>query len=229
LAFWLWIGAGFELFAWLGVWPRGAALPLAPHSSAARDWPILGLLGLAALAALGWCVARDRLRPRRAASVSEQLAGQTAALLALGVVSLLVVSTNPYALVLVLPSLHAWLWLPQVQDRPAALRAAVFAAGFLGPLVLVAMLAARYGLGLDAPWYLVELAAVHYVTLPVVVIALAWLAAAAQLAAVAAGRYAPYPAANERGRGPVRTAIRSLVLARRSRDEAREASRAAGS
>src|SRR5436305_87094 len=54
LLFWLWIGLVFELFAWLGVWPRGPALPLAPASSAARDWPLLGLLGLAVLAALSF-------------------------------------------------------------------------------------------------------------------------------------------------------------------------------
>src|SRR5438067_2237313 len=141
LLFWLWIGLVFELFAWLGVWPRGPALPLAPASSAARDWPLLGLLGLAVLAALSFWIVRDRLRPRRATSPPEQLAGQTAALLALGVVSLLVVATNPYAIVLVLPSLHAWLWLPQVQARPLAARAGVFAAGFLGPVVLIVWLA----------------------------------------------------------------------------------------
>src|ERR671935_1242639 len=112
----------------------------------------------------------------------------TAALLALGVVSLLVVATNPYALVLVLPSLHAWLWLPQVQARPLWVRAGVFALGFLGPLILLLSLATRYGLGFDAPWYVLALVAVHYVPLPTVVIALAWLAAAAPPPAPAAGR-----------------------------------------
>jgi hypothetical protein len=228
LLFWLWIGAVFELFAWLGAWPRGPALPLPPADRVAHNLPILGLLGLLALAALGFWIVRDRLRPRRPVSPSEQLAGHTAALLALGVVSLLVVATNPYALVLVLPSLHAWLWLPQVQARPAVVRAAVFAAGFLGPLVLVVWLATRYGLGLDAPWYLVELAAVHYVSLPTVLIGLAWVAAAAQLAAVAAGRYAPYPSASARRIGPVRSLIRRVVVrprraARQSDEHAAEA------
>jgi hypothetical protein len=233
LLFWLWVGGAFELFAWLGVWPHGTAIPLAPHSGAARDWPILGLLGLAAIAAVGWWVARDRLRPRRTVTVAEQVAGHTAALLALGVVSLLVVATNPYALLLVLPSVHIWLWLPQAQSQRPAVRAAVFAAGFLGPIVLIASLAARYGLGLDAPWYLLELTAIHYVSLPSVLIGLAWLAAAAQLAALSAGRYAPYPAAHERPRlGPVRSTIRRLVVLHRgpaADEHAREINRAAGS
>jgi hypothetical protein len=97
----------------------------------------------------------------------------------------MVVATNPFALILVLPSLHAWLWLPQVQSRPVWLRAAVLALGFLGPLVLLISFATRYGLGLDAPWYLAELVAVHYVTIPTFAIWMAWLAAAAQLSALA--------------------------------------------
>jgi hypothetical protein len=217
LAFWLWVGIVFELFAVAGVWPTGADLPLAPHSHAARHWPLFGLLGVGALAALGWIITRSRLAPRRRTGIDDELAGHTAALLALGVVGLLVVATNPYALVLVLPSLHAWLWLPQVQSRPAWLRAAVFALGFLGPLALIVSFATRYGLGLDAPWYLAELVAIRYVTVPSFVIGLAWLATAAQLAALAARRYAPYPSAAERGLGPVRATVRRAVLAHRAR------------
>ncbi len=218
LALWLWVGAVFELFALLGVWPGGASLPLSPHSPAAHDWPWLGLIALGVLAASGWLIVHDRLVRRAPVTPAEEVAGHTAGLLALGVVSLLVVATNPYALILVLPSLHAWLWLPQVQARPAWVRAGVFALGLCGPLVLVLSFASRYGLGLDTPWYLTELAALHYVSLPTVVIVLAWLAAATQLAALSAGRYAPYPTAAERRRlGPIRTTVRRVVLARRAR------------
>ena len=144
-------------------------------------------------------------------AIDDGLGGHTAALLALGVVGLLVVATNPYALILVLPSLHAWLWLPQVQSRSAWLRAAIFALGFLGPFVLVLSFASRYGLGLDAPWYLAELVAVHYVSLPTFLIGLAWLAVAAQLGALTARRYAPYPGAADRGLGPIRSTIRKNI------------------
>jgi len=217
LLFWLWVGLVFELFALAGVWPTGAALPLSPHSSAARHWPLLGLFGLAALAGLGWVVTRSRLAPRRAVGIDEELAGHTAALLALGVVGLLVVATNPFALLIVLPSLHAWLWLPQVQSRPLWVRAAVYAAGFLGPVIVLISFAARYGLGLDAPWYLAELVAVRFVSVPVFVIGLTWLAVAGQLGALTAGRYAPYPSASERRLGPIRSALRAAVLAQRTR------------
>jgi hypothetical protein len=124
-----------------------------------------------------------------------------------------VVATNPFALVFLLPSLHAWLWLPHVRARPIWTRAAVLAAGFLGPLLLGASFALRYHLGLDTPWYLAELTAVGYVKLPAVVIAVGWLAAAGQMTALAAGRYAPYPSARERPpRGPLRETVRRVVL-----------------
>src|SRR5262249_28496803 len=73
-------------------------------------------------------------------------------------------------------------------------------------------------LGWDAPWYIVELFAVGYAPLSLFVIGLAWLAAAGQLAALAADRYAPYPAPGERPRrGPLRELIRTLVFAPRRR------------
>jgi hypothetical protein len=87
---------------------------------------------------------------------------------------------------------------------------------------LLISVATRYGLGLDAPWYLAELVAVHYVTIPTFVISLAWAAAAAQLVALSARRYAPYPSSADRGRGPIRTMLRQAVLAQRSRRRAAE-------
>ena len=51
-------------------------------------------------------------------------------------------------------------------------------------------------------------------------IGLGWLAVAGQLAALAAGRYAPYPAKAERPpRGPLREIVRRLVLAQRRRHD----------
>ena len=212
VGFWLWVMVIFELFALAGVWPGAPAVPLPPDSAPATDWPVGGLLGLAVLAGLGWLVTRARLVPRRPASATEELAGTTAALLALAVVALLVVATNPFALVFLLPSLHAWLWLPHVRTQSVWTRVAVLASGFLGPLLLGASLALRYHLGLDAPWYLAELTAVGYVKLPAIVIAAGWLAAAGQMTALAIGRYAPYPSARERPpRGPLRETVRRTV------------------
>ena len=219
LGFWVWVAGIFELFALIGLWPGGADRPLAPTSHAARHWPIAGTLLLVVLAVAGWLVARDRLLPRRDVDVEETLAGHTAALLCLGAVALLVVATNPFALVFLLPSLHAWLWLPNVRARSPWLRTCVVLVGFLGPALVLGSFAFRYHLGWHAPWYVLELRALGYVPFAVVPITVAWLAGSAQLVALTAGRYAPYPDQHERPRlGPARRVLKRAVLAsRRSR------------
>jgi hypothetical protein len=215
LGFWAWCGVLFGFFALVGVWPDGDARPPALDSV---GWPAAGLIGLAILAGLGWLVGRDRLLPRRTVRPEEELAGHAAALLALGVVALLVVATNPFALVFVLPSLHVWLWLPQVRLGRPWVRALVLAAGFAGPALLLWSFASRYGLGWDAPWYVAWLYGLGYAPAAGLVIALGWAAAAGQLVALSAGRYAPYPSAAERPpRGPFRESVRRLVLAQRRR------------
>jgi hypothetical protein len=230
LAFWLWAGAIFGVLALIGVWGDGAPRPPSPDLDFGGDRPLLALGLFGALALAGWFVARERLLPRRPVSAEEELAGQTAALLVMGVVALLTVATNPFALIFVLPSLHAWLWLPQVRHHRRWVRGAVLAVGLIGPLLLVGSFAWRYDLGLDAPWYVVQLLALGYVPVPSIVIGLAWLAAAGQLAAVSAGRYAPYPSARERPpRGPLRELVRRLLLLFLGRQRVRELRRAAGS
>jgi hypothetical protein len=228
LGFWLFAGAAFAALALLGAFPDGAARPPAPYSSAVRDWPMLPLLVLAAVLVFAWFTARERLLPRREVTEEERLGGHTAALLMLALVTLLVAATNPYALLFVLPSAHAWLWLPNLRERPWWLRLLVLTAGFAGPLLLFWSFAHRFALGLDAPWYMAELVVVGYVEPLGVVVFLAWLAVAAQLTALVAGRYAPYPGERERPpRGPLRELVRRILLlflrSRRAPQEARRA------
>jgi hypothetical protein len=218
LGFWAWCGALFALFAVLGIWPSGTARP---PSLDGVTWPMGGLIALAVLAGLGWIVARDRLLPRRPVTREEELAGHAGALLALGVVALLTVATNPFALIFLLPSLHIWLWLPQVRESPLWARAVVLLAGFSGPMLLLWSFAGRYGLGWDAPWYIASLFAIGYAPVTAFAIALGWAAGAGQLVALVGNRYAPYPSAAERPpRGPLRQTIRGLVLAGRRRRRA---------
>ena len=170
---------------------------------------MLGILGVLLL--VGWLVARERLIPRRPTRAEETLAGHTVALLALGLIALLVVATNPFSLVYLLPSLYAWLWLPQAQRcRPARRASGLLALGFAGPLILLALLLDPARARVRAPWYLLALVSVGYVPWIVVALAFAWLAAAAQLTALAAGRYAPVP-----GRSRDRRQRPRLRLARR--------------
>jgi len=217
LGFWMWVGLAFLFLTVVGAWPRGAALPPNLSSSAAGHWPVLGLIGLLLLACAGWLVSRERLLPRRPVLPEERLAGYCGGLLALAVLALLTAASNPFGLIFILPSLHTWLWLPHVRDRSPWLRLALLAAGFVGPFLLIGSMAWRFGLGLDAPWYLMELTALGYVPLPAIAIFLAWLAVAGQLIALETYRYAPYPtAAERRGRGAFRTGLRRLLVTPRT-------------
>ena len=120
--------------------------------------------------------------------------------------------------------------LPQVRGNSIWLRAGVLAAGLIGPAILLGSFALRFGLGLDAPWYVLELVAIGYVPLPAILIALAWFAAAGQLTAVAVGRYAPYPDVRERPpRGPIRNLVGRVLGLALGRPVADELKRAAGS
>ncbi len=218
LLFWLFVGAVFTCFRLLGAWPSGPARPVNPETAVAGDWPAIALIVLGVVAGLGWLLARQRLTVRRPITAEEDVAGYTVALLALLVVALLVIAVNAFALLFVLPAVNIWLWLPQIRIARAPVRVLLFVAGLFGPALLIGSFAWRYGLGFDAPWYLLELVGVGYVKLAGFAIALAGTAAACQLAAGAAGRYAPYPDASERGpRGPFRELVRSVAVGVRSR------------
>jgi Peptidase family M28 len=218
LLFWLFAGIVFTCFRSLGAWPSGPPRPPNPATAVAERWPVLTLLGLLGVVALGWLLARGRLVVRRPVTAEEEVAGYTVGLLALLVVALLVTAVNPFALLFVLPMLHVWLWLPQIRIARAPVRLGLFLLGLAGPILLVAAIGWRFSLGFDAPWYLLELVGVGYVGLVGFAVVLAGAAAACQIATAAAGRYAPYPDAGERGpRGPVRALVRWIVLAFRDR------------
>ena len=216
LGAWAWAGGLFAVFALVGILTRGEGRPIAPDTQAAGDWPVAALFALAGLSLLGWLVTRPQLIPHRSITRPEELGGHLAAMLVLGIVALVVAAQNPFALLFVLPSVHAWLWLPHASERgrPAAL--AVYILGFAGPLVLLASFAFRFHMGFDALWYVLALTSVGYVPVPLVFAFLAWGAVAAQAGALATGRYAPYPASHERPRrGPVRESIRQVILLNR--------------
>jgi hypothetical protein len=213
---WAYGGVLLGVGALTGVFPTGASLPVPPYSSFVTDWPISGLAVLVIAFLLGWLVARRRLLPARRPSVEERLAGYTAALTWLAATAVVVALVRPYALVFVLPSLYAWLWLPlRTRFWP---RVALYLAGLAGPVGGLLLLSHELGLGPgDAILYVVGLVTVGYVPVTSVVLALAWAAAAAQLAALAFGRYAPYAdGAEPPPPGPVRSVL-ALARSRRKR------------
>jgi hypothetical protein len=187
----LWIGAVAGLF------PAGAALPLPPYADIVELPPITGLLVLGGAFVALWLAARKRLRASSAAvSPVDRLTGLAAALALLGLLAIALALTKPYALVFVLPSLYAWLWLP-LEGR-AWQRATLFAVGLAGPVVALLLLANELGISAyEAVLYLFGLATVGYLGLGSVLSILVWLAVAAQVGALASGRYAPYAGGSE--------------------------------
>jgi len=184
-------GALVWLGAFTGVFPTGAPLPLAPFTDVLSEPPVVGMMLLFGTFAIAWLLGRRRLVPFAAPSPEERLAGLAMALGALGLVALALALWKPYTLVFVLPSLYAWLWLP-LEGRLWR-RLILFGLGLAGPILALLVLAHQLGVSvIGAVLYFAGLTTVGYVPLGAVVLLLAWFASAAQVAALAFGRYAPY-------------------------------------
>ncbi len=191
LGVWLWVGFVIGLGALAGVFPRGSALPPPPDSPAVTDWPVVGLSLVGAAAALGWWRSRRVLVPTTEATADEVLAGYVVSLLALGAVGIVTAVISPYALLFVVPSLYAWLWLPQVARGSGWLRDCLFGVGLAGPALALVAVGTQLELGLNTPLYVVSLMTLGFVSWPTILTLIAWAAVASQLGALAAGRYRP--------------------------------------
>ena len=160
---------------------------------------MVALIVLLVLSTLGWLVARPGLAGDGPASRSEELGGHLAGMLVLIGVSLVVAAVEPVRAHL-RPAVPPRMALDSARPaRPASSRLALYAAGFVGLLLLVVSFAIRLGLGLDAIWYLLALVSSGYVAVPVVLAALVWAATAQHMGAIATGRYAPYSSSSETG------------------------------
>jgi hypothetical protein len=188
----VWIGALARIL------PTGEPLPLAPYTDFLETLPVLGLFVLGTAFVLGWLVIRRPIVPvTTAATPDERLAGFVVALALLGLVAIGLAVLQPYALVFVVPSLYAWLWLPL--EARLAVRVGLLATGLAGPVVGLSLLGHELGLSLpDAALYVVGLFTVGYLPLGAAALGVAWVAAATQIVALAFGRYAPYAGGVER-------------------------------
>ena len=120
LVLWLWVGALFALLRVTGLLADGDARPLdpGPRRGDGRG-RVVALVVLGLGCARGWLLTRPRLVPRGPGRPTRTGSAATSpAMLVLGLVALVVAATNPYSLLFVLPSLHAWLWLPHVPREP---------------------------------------------------------------------------------------------------------------
>jgi hypothetical protein len=191
--FMLWIAGVVYLLGAVGAIPQGVSgRALTPDAPAATAWDIGALVALGLLAFAAYVVAWRRIGRIGEIDAGASLAGHAGAMIALSLVALATALVNPFALVFVLPSLHAWLWLPHLRDRPAWLQLLVFALGFLGPIFFVASIALRFELGLDSLWYSLTLITTGTLSVPLMLLTAVWFACALQVGAVLLGRYAPY-------------------------------------
>jgi hypothetical protein len=179
----------------LGVAALAGALPVSPQLPPPPDqppvdrWPVGGIaLGLI-VAALVWLRARARLIPRARARPEEDLGAYAVAFVALLAIAAWTALVSPYTLVFLLPSLYAWLALPQLRRGPGWLTDVTFGIGLSGPVLAVVVLAKQLDLGLRAPLYAASLLTTGVVPWGATLALAAWAAVASFVGAIAAGRY----------------------------------------
>ena len=187
-------------FALAGVWPGGAPRsPLPPSATPATHWPVLGLIGARRPRALGWLVARARLVPRRPRLADGGARRARPPRCSRSAVRRPARRRDQPVRADLPASLAARVAVAAAAPRPAARRPrrALWPPACSGRCSSLGSFAIRYGLGLDAPWYLRSSTASGYVKLPALVIASRWLAGGRQ---VDRARHRPLRALPERPR-----------------------------
>jgi hypothetical protein len=174
-----------------GALPTEPRLPPPPDQPPVDAWPAGVAVLLLVAAALVWLRARAHLVPRVRATAEEELAGYAVAFVALLLVCGLTTLVSPYGLLFVLPSLYAWLWLPQLRRAPGWVTDVVFGLGLVGPALALVVLAEQLDLGVRTPLYAASLATTGVVPWVSTLAFAAWGAVGALVGAIAAGRYAP--------------------------------------
>ena len=189
VGFWLALGGLVFAAALAGVFPLSGPEPPVADAPPVDPAPAPGLLLLLVAMAGIWLALRRR---RTKEPPVDPLAGYTVAFATLAAVAVVVAAVSPFALLFLLPSLYAWLWLPSLRGRSGWVADAVFGLGLLGPVLCLVVVAQQLGLGARAPLYVVGLATTGTVPWLLAICALIWAAVATQIAAlVASGRDAP--------------------------------------
>lgn len=166
----------------------------------------VGIVIAAGAGLLFWrFVSRPRLVRTGPGTGEERTAGLAGALIGLALAGLVLTAVNPFALVVLLPAAHIWLWLPAAARAGRRAMVLVYLAGMIGPVALLWELWASQGLGSGALRALVAMTASGYLPPAESICFALAAAAAAQLGALVAGRYAnPHPPT---GGGPRRAAL----------------------
>ena len=78
-------------------------------------------------------VSRPRLVRMERVTGEERIGGLAGGLVGLGLAGLLLTAVNPFALIVLLPAAHIWLWLPSAARAGRKTLLAVYIAGMIGP------------------------------------------------------------------------------------------------
>jgi hypothetical protein len=187
---WLVLVALLALAAAAGALPRSPQLPPPPDQPPVDAWPVGAVVVGVLAVALVWLRARARLIPRARPRPEEDLGAYAVAFVALLLVAAVVALVSPYGLVFILPSLYAWLVLPQLRRAPGWATDIAFGIGLTGPVLALVVLAKELDLGLRAPLYAASLLTTGVVPWLSTLGLAAWAAIASFVGAIAAGRYA---------------------------------------
>jgi Peptidase family M28 len=189
LGLWLVLVVLLGVAAVAGALPVEPTLPPPPDQPPVDRWPVGAIaLGLI-VTALVWLRARARLIPRARARPEEDLAAYAVAFVALLGIAAWTTLVSPYTLIFLLPSLYAWLALPQLRHGPGWLTDVAFGIGLSGPVLALVVLAKQLDLGLRAPLYAASLLTTGVVPWGATLALAAWAAVASFVGAIAAGRY----------------------------------------
>jgi hypothetical protein len=180
----LWI----EAVAPGGLMPKFDSAPLRGQTGATTA----GMLLAAGAGLLVWRFGgRPRLVREGGVTGSDRTGGLAGALVGLLFAAVLLTAVDPFTLIILLPAVHLWLWIPAASRLGRRGMLACYAAGFVGVIALVWELAGPQGLGSDAPRALVAMIAGGYLS-PLVAVCMCLAAASAsQIGALVLGRYGP--------------------------------------
>jgi hypothetical protein len=190
LGLWLVLVVLLGLAAAFGALPTSPGRPPPPDQPPVDSWPV-GAVAIGVVAvALVWLRARAHLIPRVRARPEENLAAYAVAFVALVGVAVATALVSPYGLVFLLPSLYAWLLLPQLRLSPGWVTDLAFGVGLIGPVLALVVLGEQLDLGLRAPLYAASLVTTGVVPWTTTIVLAVWAAVASLVGAIAAGRYA---------------------------------------
>ena len=181
-----------------GALPREPRLPPPPDEPPVDSWPVAAIAIAVVLALVAWVRGRARVGRRDVPTPETELAAYTVAYVALVGLAAGVVLVSPFALVFLLPSLYAWLVLPQLRRAPAWVSDVAFGLGFLGPVLALVVVGEQLDLGPRAPLYVLSLMTTGVVPWTATLLLAVWGAIGAFVGAIVAGRYAEPAAASGR-------------------------------